>query len=66
MYFENVEQILHMKGHGAFVWSAYLITTAVVTGVLIAPLRRRRLFLRQMAGELKRSQGAPNSTQEEI
>jgi heme exporter protein D len=65
MYFESVEQILRMDGHGAFVWSAYLITVVVLAGVLIAPGRRRKQFLRQLAGELKRSQGAPGSTKEE-
>ena len=65
MYFESFEALLHMDGHGAFVWTAYLITMVVVAAILIAPGRRKKKFLQQMAGELKRSQGTPISTKEE-
>ncbi len=57
MYFHSLDAVLHMDGHGAFVWSAYLITAAVVTVMLLAPRRRQRRFLRQLAGELRRQQG---------
>ena len=56
MYFQSFDALLHMDGHGVFVWSAYLITTAVIAAILVAPGRRRRRFLRQLAGEVKRQQ----------
>jgi len=65
MYFDSLEALLHMDGHGAFVWSAYLITCAVLVLLLLAPRRRQRSFLRQMAGELKRQQGAPIAIEED-
>ena len=59
MYFQSLDAILHMDGHGAFVWSAYLISTVVVLFILVSPGRRRRRFLKQLAGEAKR-QGVVN------
>lgn len=64
MYFESFSAALSMDGHGAFVWSAYLITIVVLICLLLAPRRRQKKFLRQLAGELKRSQSGRNSTQE--
>jgi heme exporter protein D len=56
MYFQSFEALLHMEGHGAFVWSAYLISAAVIATILVSPGRRRRRLLRQLAGEVRRQQ----------
>jgi len=61
MYFQSMNDLLYMDGHGAFVWTAYAITIIVIAVILIAPLRRQRGFLRQLAGELRRQQGAASS-----
>jgi heme exporter protein D len=58
MYFQSLDALLHMDGHGAFVWSAYLITAAVIAVVLVSPGRRRRRLLRQFAGEARRQRAA--------
>ena len=60
MYFQTLNDLLHMDGHGGFVWTAYIISVIVIFLILVAPLRRQRGFLRQLAGELKRQQGADN------
>jgi len=65
MYFDSIEALLIMDGHGAFVWAAYLVTLVVVATILIAPGRRQKKFLQQLAGELKRSQGDSISSKEE-
>ena len=59
MYFDSLGAALAMDGHGAFVWSAYLICLLVVVAILVVPVRRKRRFLRQLAGELKRREGSP-------
>lgn len=64
MYFDSVSAALSMDGHGVFVWTAYAVTTVVILSLLLAPGRRQRSLLRQLAGELKRSEDGPNSTQE--
>ena len=66
MYFDSIEALLGMDGHGVFVWTAYLITMIVIAGILIAPLRRKRKFLLQLAGELKRTQAQPGNSQEDV
>ena len=65
MYFETFDALLKMDGHGVFVWSAYLITVVVVAAILVAPRRRQKNILRQLAGDLRRAQGAPGNTEEE-
>ena len=65
MYFDSFEALLTMDGHGAYVWTAYLITIVVIAAILIAPARRQKAFLRQLAGELKRTRGGPNRSKEE-
>ena len=64
MYFDNLGAVLSMDGHGVFVWSAYLIALVVLAVILIAPLRRKRRFLAQLGGELKRAQGSPTVAKE--
>ena len=65
MYFDSIGAMLSMDGHGAYVWSAYLITVVVVAALLLAPRRRRRKCLRALAGELKRQQGGPTTMNED-
>ena len=58
MYFDNFNAALAMGGHGFYVWLAYAVTLAVIAAVLIAPLRRRKRLLRQLAVEQQRARGA--------
>lgn len=65
MYFESVAAALQMEGHGAFVWSAYLITLGAIVLILYAPKRREKRFLRQLEGQIRRSGGnAPGAAKE--
>jgi heme exporter protein D len=66
MYFDSLDALLYMEGHGVFVWSAYLITGVVVGMLLLAPRRRRRRVLRQLSGELRRRQGRPVAVEEKV
>ena len=66
MYFDSIEALLSMDGHGGFVWTAYLITMVVIAGILIAPVRRKKKFLQQLAGELKRAQAKHGNSQEDM
>ena len=64
MYFDSVSAALTMDGHGVFVWTAYAVTTVVILSLLLVPGRRQRRLLRQLAGELRRSESGPNITKE--
>jgi heme exporter protein D len=56
MYFDSVQALLVMDGHGAYVWTAYAVSIAVIAVALITPMRRRKSFLLQLSAERKRAQ----------
>lgn len=58
MYFESLQALLVMDGHGGFVWSAYAVTCLVVAWLLAAPTLRRKRLLRELRGAHSRSAGA--------
>ena len=64
LYFRSVDSLLDMDGHGAFVWSAYLITAVVLLAIVLVPVRRKRRFLGRLAGELKRRERGPTAMKE--
>ncbi|MEE4146912.1 MAG: heme exporter protein CcmD [Halieaceae bacterium] len=64
MYFDSLNAVLTMDGHGGYVWSAYAISLLVLALLLRAPWRRQRALLRQLAGEQKRQQQGPNAKTE--
>jgi len=43
--FDSLQDFLQMSGHGPYVWSAYVISIAVMLWLVISPLRRRRQLL---------------------
>lgn len=58
MYFETVQDALAMAGHGQYVWAAYGITLLVLAYLVSSPLRRQRILLRELRGELRRVEHA--------
>lgn len=64
MYFDSLQALLQMDGHGPYVWAAYGITCVVLLSMLLAPRRRTRQQLQHLSGELKRQQGAPTAKEE--
>ena len=56
MYFDSLQALLFMEGHGAYVWFVYLVTVLVIAAVLIAPVRRRKRLLARLSAELGQSQ----------
>ena len=56
MYFESIAAAMEMDGHGAYVWSAYLISIVVLTYLIWSPFRRRRSLEVQVRGELRRAE----------
>lgn len=55
MSFDSFGEFLAMGGHGFYVWWSYLLTAAVVAFVLVWPLWRRRRFLREQRGRMRRA-----------
>ncbi len=48
MYFDSLRDLLLMNGHGAYVWSAYLIGYAVLVGLVCHPLMRHKQLRKQI------------------
>ena len=57
MYFDSLNAILVMEGHGVYVWAAYAVTLLVIAVVLVMPVRRRKRLLAEMAAQQRRVQG---------
>ncbi len=61
MYFETIDALIAMDGHGPYVWSAYAIALVVLSGLIIAPLRKKRQLLVELRMQLRRQQGNPSA-----
>ena len=48
MYFESLADLWSMAGHGVYVWSCYGISFAVLSAMVILPLRQYRKQLNQL------------------
>ena len=55
MYFESLQAALAMDGHGAYVWSAYVITALVLLQLVLRPFRGRQRLLRELRAEQRRN-----------
>jgi heme exporter protein D len=45
MYFDSINDLIHMAGHGVYVWSAYVISISVLIGLVVYPVRKHRRAL---------------------
>ncbi|MEM6580423.1 MAG: heme exporter protein CcmD [Pseudomonadota bacterium] len=64
MYFDSLNAVINMAGHGAFVWAAYGISLLVVLFILLAPVRKRSRILHRLSGEVRRQQSELGSVRE--
>ena len=42
MYFDSVQQLIAMDGHGVYVWSAFIISLSVMVGLVVKPLCQKK------------------------
>ena len=54
MIFANVDDMLHMGGHGPYVWVSYLVTVAALVALAVMPLLAHRRQLREIARRARR------------
>ncbi|WP_417430462.1 heme exporter protein CcmD [Kiloniella sp.] len=57
---EQITNFLSMGNYGAYIWTAYLLTAAVMSGLLVTTLQR----LRKNKAELEEFQTIQNSTEQ--
>ncbi len=51
--FENLSEFWLMAGHGPYVWACYGLTALVMVYLVVSPIRRRKIFLQQIARQLR-------------
>jgi heme exporter protein D len=54
MYFDSLDALFYMNGHGAYVWSVYAIASAIIAALALGPLRKRRRFVREETRRMQR------------
>lgn len=52
--FDSFQHFLQMDGHGAYVWSAYLIAILVMAWLVVSPLFRQSQVRQAVTRELRR------------
>ncbi|MGB5325552.1 MAG: heme exporter protein CcmD [Pseudomonadales bacterium] len=49
MYFDSFTQLLHMDGHGVYVWIAFAISVLLIAVCILQPTLRYRSELKRLA-----------------
>ena len=53
--FESLQQLFAMGGHGPYVWTAVLVSVAVMLWLIIRPLLDSKRALRDVARDIARA-----------
>lgn len=56
MYFESIQQLIIMDGHGIYVWSAFSITIVVMLGLIFKPLYQAKQEFKNIQLHIKLQQ----------
>ena len=54
MYFDSLAHLLHMDGHGSYVWSAYAIGLVVILYNIIVPLLQKKRTIQHIRSRRRR------------
>ncbi|MFP5383512.1 MAG: heme exporter protein CcmD [Gammaproteobacteria bacterium] len=63
MEFASLADVLHMDGHGFYVWLSYGVTVLALVTLVVIPLMARRRLLRDIAGRTRRDAARGRSRQ---
>ncbi|MDX1504275.1 MAG: heme exporter protein CcmD [Spongiibacter sp.] len=63
MYFESVEALLYMDGHGSYVWFCFALTFAVLVGLIVQARRRNSTARQLLASAARRRRAEQRSPQ---
>ncbi|MFZ5755950.1 MAG: heme exporter protein CcmD [Pseudomonadota bacterium] len=59
MVFENMDQLLHMNGHGAYVWASYGVAVLALIALVVMPVLRQKKLLADIARQARRDGARP-------
>ena len=54
MYFTSLEHLIHMDGHGPYVWICYGLFVLLVVGNVWSAKGRQKKLLKQIKSQLRR------------
>jgi heme exporter protein D len=60
--FESLQQLLTMDGHGFYVWTAVLVSMAVMLWLIVSPLLDSRRALKDVARDIARAGNSKEET----
>ena len=60
--FESLQQLLTMDGHGFYVWTAVLVSMAVMLWLIVSPLLDSRRALKEVARDIARAGNSKEET----
>ena len=60
--FESLQQLLTMDGHGFYVWTAVLVSMAIMLWLIVSPLLDSRRALKDVARDIARAANSKEET----
>lgn len=66
MYFDSLQQLLLMNGHGVYVWSSFAISIAVMIGLIVRPLKQKQAAIKNIQLQMKLQASKTSSAQHEV
>lgn len=61
MQFSSLNEVLHMGGHGGYVWAAYGITLVVLAANILGPIIKRKALLKELQQGITREEARNES-----
>jgi heme exporter protein D len=65
MYFDSLQQLIFMDGHGIYVWSAFVISISVMAGLIVKPLCQKKQEFKNIQLHVELQQVNQSAIQEE-
>ena len=65
MYFDSLQQLVFMDGHGIYVWSAFIISLTVMVGLVVKPQCQKKQEFKNIQLHIKLQQVNQAATQKE-
>jgi len=66
MYFDSLQQLIWMNGHGIYVWSSFAISAVIMIGLVVKPLRQKQAAMRNIELQIKLQTSKQAAKQKEV
>jgi heme exporter protein D len=66
MYFDSLQQLIWMNGHGVYVWSSFAISAVVMIGLIVTPLRQKQAAIKNIELQIKLQASQQAAKQQEV